>query len=344
MQAKINDIALIVGKENNILDPNEDQILEKTGVDTQKTIGELQVDEIEDSLQKSRDIDDVNELDDTSKNPLLRNAGSNEDAAFERYLLKHELNEDFGLTTDDFEYAKDYFDDPPKEREFLYTNVTDHAAGPRPGVFGLVHLWFDDEDHEPPLGRVRRAFYYKPFTDDVKERPIGTLKIDPTVEGMAITRNAENVLANREAIKEVLNERLEAIREGQVEGAFKQGEAFSKEQETILDFIAHYLQPNHGDEPAPVDEYEMLEEWAEDLQNRLRNIKLANTDEDRILRDTFRHNEQYDSFPEWPPVEFLGELEEFLEENVEASTEYQAKLVGESDVQARLICWGIVGA
>jgi len=55
------------------------------------------VDEIEDSLQKSREIEDVNELDDTSKNPLLRNAGSNEHAAYERYLLKKELNEEFRL-------------------------------------------------------------------------------------------------------------------------------------------------------------------------------------------------------------------------------------------------------
>jgi len=297
LQAKINDIALIVGKENNILDPNEDQILEKTGVDTEKTIGELQVDEIEDSLQKSREIDDVNELDDTSKNPLLRNAGSNEHAAYERFLLKKELNEDFGLSEDDFEYAADYFDEAPEEREFLYTNVTDHDSGPRPGVFALAHLWFDDDEQESPLGRVRRAFYYKPFSGEVKERPVGTLKIDPSITGEPITSNAENTLANRDTIRDVLNERLEAIREGQVEGAFKQGEAFSKEQETILDFISHYLQPNHGEMSAPVDEYETLEEWAVEIKQRLQDVKLANTDEDRILRNTFRNNEQYDSFP-----------------------------------------------
>ncbi len=343
LQAKINDIALIVGKENNILDPNEDQILEKTGVDTEKTIGELQVDEIEDSLQKSREIDDVNELDDTSKNPLLRNAGSNEHAAYERFLLKKELNEEFGLSEDDFEYAADYFDEAPEEREFLYTNVTDHDSGPRPGVFALAHLWFDDDEQESPLGRVRRAFYYKPFSGEVKERPVGTLKIDPSVTGEPITGNAENVLANRATIADVLDDRLDAIREGQVEGAFKQGESFSKEQETILDFIAHYLQPNHGEMSVPVKEYENLEKWAVEIRERLQNVKLANTDEDRILRDTFRNNEQYDSFPEWPPIEFLEELEEFLDENVEASTEYQSKLVGESEVQAQLMCWGVVG-
>jgi len=343
LQAKIDDIALIVGKENNILDPNEDQILEKTGVETEKTIGELQVDEIEDSLQKSREIEDVNELDDTSKNPLLRNAGSNEHAAYERYLLKKELNEEFGLSEDDFEYAEDYFDEAPGEREFLYTNVTDHDSGPRPGVFALAHLWFDDDDHESPLGRVRRAFYYKPFSDEVKERPVGTLKIDPSVDGKPITENAENVLANRDTIEEVLDDRLEAIREDQVEGAFKQGESFSKEQETILDFIDGYLQPKHGEMAVPSEEYDTLGEWAKDLQERLKDVKLDGTDEDRILRDTFRHNKQYDKWGNWPPVEFLEELGKFLEENVEGSTEYQAKLVGESEVRARLMCWGIVG-
>ncbi|MYL16811.1 helicase SNF2 [Halorubrum terrestre] len=343
LQAKINDIALIVGKENNILDPNEDQILEQTGVETEKTIGELQVDEIEDSLQKSREVEDVNELDDTSKNPLLRNAGSNEHAAYERFLLKKELNEEFGLTEDDFEYAADYFEESPAERERLYTNVTDHDSGPRPGVFGLAHLWFDDDDHESPLGRARRAFYYKPFADEVKERPVGTLKINPGVSGEPISGAAENVLSNREEIQAVLDDRLEAIREGQVEGAFKQGDSFSKEQETILDFIAYHLRPNYGEKSVPAEEYDTLDEWAESLSERLQDVKLANTDEDRILREIFRDTTEYDSFPEWPPVEFLQELEDFLEKNVETSTEYQDTLVSESEVCARLVCWGVVG-
>ncbi len=342
LQAKINDIALIVGKENNILDPNEDQILDQTGVETEKTIGELQVDEIEDSLQKSRKIEDVNELDDTSKNPLLRNAGSNEQAAYERFLLKKELNEDFGLSGDDFEYAADYFDEVPEEREFLYTNVTDHDSGPRPGVFALAHLWFDDDDHESPLGRVRRAFYYKPFSDDVKERPVGTLKIDPSVSGEHITRDAENALVNRDAIEDILINRLEAIREGQVEEAFNQGESFSKEQETILDFITHYLKPNYDGMSVPSEDYNTLGDWADNLQERLKNVKLDGTDEDRILRDMFRHNEQYNKWENWPLVEFLEELENFLSENVEESTEYQTKLVGESEVQSKLVCWGVI--
>jgi hypothetical protein len=190
---------------------------------------------------------------------------------------------------------------------------------------------------------VRRAFYYKPFTDDVKERPVGSLKIEPTVSGEPISGTTENVLSNREVIEDVLDERVEAIREGVVEGAFQQGDAFSKEQETILDFITHHLQPNYEEMPVPVDSHETLGEWAEELQERLQDVKLANTDEDRILRDTFRHNEQYESFPDWPPEEFLEELQFFLEENVDRSAEYQTKLVGESDVQSKLVCWGVIG-
>jgi hypothetical protein len=303
----------------------------------------LQVDEIENSLQHSRDIDDVNELDDTSKNPLLRNAGSDEHAAYERFLLKRELNNDLGLSTDDFDYAEDFFDTPPEERDFLYTNVTDHDSGPRPGVFGLVHLWFDEDEHDPPLGRVRRAFYYKSFTDDVKERPVGSLKIEPTVSGEPISGPTENVLSNLEAIEDVLDERLEAIREGVVEGAFQQGDAFSKEQETILDFISHYILPNHGSDQAPVEGYETIGDWASVLYDRIQSVKLQNTDEDRVLRETFRHNPKYELFTEWPIEEFLTELESFLEENIEASPEYQDTLIGESAVKARLMCWGVIG-
>jgi len=65
-------------------------------------------------------VTDYNELDDTSKNPLLRNAGSDENAAFERVLLKEELNDDYGLSSEDFEFAEDYFQEQTDEREFLH--------------------------------------------------------------------------------------------------------------------------------------------------------------------------------------------------------------------------------
>jgi len=347
LQAKIDDIALIVGKENNILDPNEDAVLERAGVETEKTIGELEVDEIEQSLRESREVDDYNELDDTSKNPLLRNAGSDETAAFERYLLKQELNDDYELDTEDFEFAEEFFDDPPDERDFLYTNAVGHESGPQPGVFGLAHLWFEDEDSgeaEPaPLGRVRRAFYYVPFAGEVSERPVRHLSIEPGTDGEPIAGNTDAVLSNRATIEKHLADRLEAIREGQVGAVYDHGDELSKEQETILDFLSHYLVPNHGDEQAPVDSDETLGEWADALAEKLDGVKLANTDEDRVLRETFRHHPEYESLPAWPPAEFLSELDAFVDANIEASTEYQATLVGESAVQARLVCWGVVG-
>jgi hypothetical protein len=344
LQAKINDIALIVGKENNILDPNEDQVLERAGVETQKTIGELEIEEIESSLRQSRAVDDYNELDDTSKNPLLRNAGSNEEDAFERYLLKQELNEEFGLDIEDFEFAEEYFDVPPEEREFLYTNAIDHDRGPRPGVFGLAHLWFDDDD-DAPLGRVRRAFYYKPFGDDVKERPVRMLGLTPEIEGAPISGETSRVLTDRDAIENLVEDRLEEIREGQVEGAFEQGSEQSKEQQTLLSYLRRHLEQNYGDSQLsePVDDHETVGELAESLRQRLREVKLKNTDEDRILRETFRHSDEYDALTDWPPEEFLETLAEFLDEHIEASTEYQETLVKESEVRARLMCWGVIG-
>lgn len=75
----------------------------------------------------------------------------------------------------------------------------------------------------------------------------------------------------------------------------------------------------------------------------VREVKLKNPDEDRLLREQFRHSEKYESLTDWPPKEFLRELQEFLAENIDASTEYQDTLVKESEVEARLICWGVVG-
>ena len=300
--------------------------------------------QIESSLRQSRATDDYNDLDDTSKNPLLSNAGSNEREAFERYLLNQDLNEDFELESEDFDFAEEYFETPPAEREFLYTNAIDHERGPRPGVFGLAHLWFEEDD-DAPLGRVRRAFYYKPFGGDVKERHVRTLKLTPDIEGTPISGETSRVFSNRDAIEELVDERLETIREGQVVGAFEQGSDQSKEQETLLSYLKQHLEYNHGEQvlSEPVDGDETVGERAATLRDRLREVKLKNTDEDRILRETFRHSDEYDSLMEWPPEEFLTELATFLDDHIEASTEYQETLVKESEVQARLICWGVIG-
>lgn len=347
LQAKINDIALIVGKENNILDPNEDATLDKAGVDTQKTIGEVQVEEIGSSLQASRDVDDYNELDDTSKNPLLRGAGSDENAAYQRYLLKQELNEKFDLSTENFEYADEYFETPVVERDKLYTRAEGYTNAPNSGVFGLAHMWFENEstgEPEPaPLGRVRRAFYYKPLHGDVSERPVQHLKMTPETAGEPISGDADVAIENREAIAEHLDKRLEKIREGQVGRAFEQGDELSAEQETLLDFIEGYILTNMADEPCSRDDFETIGEWAIDLRDALDGVQLANTDEDRALRETFRDHKEYTSLAEWPADEFLATLDSFIEEYIDEAPEFQETLVGESAVHARLICWGIIG-
>lgn len=341
LQAKINDIALIVGKENNILDPEENKVLSEAGVDPSKTIGELEVEEIERSLRKSRAVDDINELDDTSVNPLLRNAGSDESEAFERYLLKTTLNEEYGLGQDDFEFAEEYFELQPEDRDFLYTNVTEIDAGPQPGVFGLAHLWFDEE--EAPLGRVKRAFFYKPFGREVRERHVSTLNIDPESKGKPIRKaeEQEGILNERSVIETLVDERLESIQESQVEGAYYQGGELSKEQETLLSYCMH-LESTYAEDTLDRDEFDTIGDWVTDLKNRLSEVGLKNTDEDRILRETFRKSEKYESLAEWPPEEFLNSLDAFLVEYVDASAEYQDTLVSQSDVNARLICWGVI--
>jgi hypothetical protein len=122
-----------------------------------------------------------------------------------------------------------------------------------------------------------------------------------------------------------------------------QGEDFSVEQEMILSHLGHDIIPNGEDRSAPDDEYDTLAEWGETLHQQLMMVGLAETDEDRVLRDTFRHSDRYDKYAEWPAEEFLVELDTFIEENIEDSTEYQATLVSESDVRARVLCWGVVG-
>lgn len=345
LQAKINDIALIVGKENSILDPNEDEILERAGIETEKTIGELEIEEIETAIRKSRAAEDYNELDDVSTNPLLRNAGSNEDAAFERYLLKKELNEEYGLDVDDFEYAEEYFEDPPEDREFHYTHVSRRDSGPqRPGVFALAHMWSDDET-DAPLGRTRRAFYYLPFGDDeVKDRHVRMLQIAPNAEGEPLSGDVSDLLAVRATIEEHLDDRLSSVRLSQKEGQFKQGDSFSKEQETLIQYLQYVRDNASGELTQPDGETTTVSDRAEKLRGRLTDIRLKNTDEDRILRKRFRGHPEYERYPDWPMEVFFDEIEEFLDEVIGTSTEYQETLVKADDVHARLLCWGVVSS
>jgi len=171
---------------------------------------------------------------------------------------------------------------------------------------------------------------------------VGSLAIAPETQGEQLSGNTDRVIANRESIEEHLSERLEEIREGQVEEVFSGG-GQSATQEMLLDMMQMRILPQHGDQPAPVDAHETVSEWTNALFDRLDRVKLEHTDEDRVLRETFREHPDYTSLGDWPVEEFLVELESFIEDNIEASAEYQTTLVGESAVQARLICWGVIG-
>jgi superfamily II DNA or RNA helicase len=343
LQVKISDIALIVGKENNILDPNEDEVLERAGIETNKTIGEIEIDEIESSLRRSRAISDYNELDDTSTNPLLRNAGSDEEAAFERYLLKQDITEKFSLDSDDFEFADEFFQTPPSEREVLYTNITD-TDGPRPGVFGLAHLWFG-EGTDAPLGRTQRAFYYLPFGGDqsaVIEPSIQILGAMPDSTGEPLEGDTEYVRSHREVLHSQLENRLEQIQQGQIQGVFKQGEAYSKEQETIMEYLRYLERQQSGCLDRSIAGTTSIPECATTLLGRLKQVRLKQTDEDRLLRERFREHDEYDKLTAWPLEEFFETLDTFLQQVIGGSFEYQETLKSAEDANAKLICWGVI--
>jgi hypothetical protein len=176
----------------------------------------------------------------------------------------------------------------------------------------------------------------------VNDRSVRYLGIDPTTSGEMISEPYDSVASHRESIKDRLEGRVDALREGQVDAIIDQGDEFSKVQETILTVLRFDIIPNEGEREAPVDEHDTIGDWAEELRSRLRSVKLANTDEDRLLRSAFR-DDRYDSPSDWPAEEFLGELDEFIKENIDASPEYQDTLVGESAIQARIQCWGVIG-
>jgi hypothetical protein len=204
-------------------------------------------------------------------------------------------------------------------------------------------MWFDD-GADAPLGRTRRAFYYLPFGGDgVKERSVRMLQIPPDAVGTPLSGQVSELLDEREVIEEYLDERLSSIRTTQKQGEFEQGDSFSKEQETLIQYLQHLRDNSSGDLHEPVGEIETVSERAEQLRNRLTDVKLEKTDEDRLLRERFRDHPEYDRISDWPIEVLFDEIEEFLDEVIGSSTEYQDTLVKAEDVHARLLCWGVVG-
>lgn len=326
LRAKIDDIAMIVGKENNILDPNEDKVLDRAGVEKEKKIGEIELDEIKETVESSRSTEDINELDDVTQNKLLSQTDRSEKKAFEKIRLKKDLREDYNLTESDFEFAKEFFSETPENRESLYTVLPGHTFD-EGNVLGLMHLWYEDRDS--PLNRNEREIFYTSNKGSVKSlnsiRQIEDLDKDQQeLEDPPKVKVEKQV----EQIEDKVEERLEESKEKQLEGAYKQGEKKSKQQEMIVQYFQEKVIPEKQDT-----------EQAERVLERLKNPNLKNTDEGRILRDLLREEE---TLVDWDVDELLDELEEFLDEYIEESTDYQTDLASKSEVKGKIQGWAFI--
>jgi hypothetical protein len=191
-------------------------------------------------------------------------------------------------------------------------------------VFGLAHVWYDDKDS--PLNRVERILCHVPFGQEPQHiGKVRAFNIDADTEGKKVEMDEETVLEERVKIEEITEERREELEAGQSKGKFKQGGDISKEQERIRDYL-EYLYNKEGIEKA------------DDLRNRLVEVGLDNTDEDRVLRETFREDER--TLKDWDRENFFEEIKDFLNEYAEKS--YQETLAGTNGVNAELMYWGII--
>jgi hypothetical protein len=154
---------------------------------------------------------------------------------------------------------------------------------------------------------------------------VRAFNIDADTGGKKIEMDEEIVLEERAEIEEITEERREELEAGQSEEQFKQGGSISKEQERIISYLEHLHQKEEIGR-------------ADELRGRLADVGLDNTDEDRILRETFREDER--TLIDWDTEDFFEEVEEFLNEYVEKS--YQETLAGSSGVNAELMCWGVI--
>jgi superfamily II DNA or RNA helicase/HKD family nuclease len=326
LRAKIDDIAMIVGKENNILDPNEDKVLDRAGVEKEKKIGEIELDEIKETVENSRSTEDINELDDVTQNKLLSQTDRSEKKAFEKIRLKKDLREDYNLTESDFEFAEEFFGEIPEDREIIYTVLPEHTFD-EGNVLGLMHLWYQDKDS--PLNRNEREIFYTESNSRVKSlnsvRQIEDLDKD---QKELQDPPKEKIEKQLKQIEGKVEKRLEETKEKQLEGAYKQGEKKSKQQEMIVQYLEQKVIPERESTGK-----------AERVLERLKNPNLRNTDEGRILRNLVREEE---TLVDWDVDELLEELEDFLDEYIEESTDYQTDLASKNEVRGNIQIWGFV--
>lgn len=125
-----------------------------------------------------------------------------------------------------------------------------------------------------------------------------------------------------------MEERTGKAEQTQVEGAYKEGGKKSKYQEMVIDYLDRKVIP----------ENDHLKEQAEKILGRIKPPNLENTEEGRKLRELVGDK----ALTERDNEELLNELGQFVEEYIEESPEYQARLAKKSEVNSDTPIWAVV--
>lgn len=337
LQAKIDDIALLVGKENNILDPSEDKVLKQVGADPEKTIGEAQLDEVREGVEQIRQADTTSDYDTQSQIPLIQTSGATEEEAFNRILLRDYLtnSEELGLSSADFEFAEQYLTTPPAEREQLHAVVDGSGVTQDRGVAALIHRWYEDKE-APQFGREDRQVVHTTFGDRGEVSQVDDLRrIAPPsdTEGETVPTDLEPPTRR---IEDYLSDAIAAMRQSVRQGGVTGGrEDMPAAQETLcatLDQIGRVYDLSDVDNP------DVLVERASSLSERLGAIELTqHSTEYRDLTDRLSGD-----YTEWSPERVCDTVAAYLDETIEGNPDYQTTLEDPGDATGSVPCWLVV--
>lgn len=339
LQAKIDDIALLVGKENNILDPSEDKVLEQVGADTEKTIGEAQLDEVREGVERIREADTTSDYDAQSQIPLIQTGGATEEEAFNRILLRDYLTNDesLGLSPSDFEFADQYLTTPPEEREQLYTVVDAGDVTQQRGVAALLHQCYEDKE-APQFGREDREMIHTPFGDEGDVVGIDDLRRiapPPDAESGAVSGGLGAPTGRiDEELEAVIGEMRRSVRQGGVTGG---REDMPKAQEVLCETLDQ-IGEVYDLSVSGVDDPEALTERASSLKKRLAAVTLTqHSTEYRELTDRFGSD-----YVEWSPERVCDTVAAYLDETIEGNPDYQTTLEDPGDATGSVPCWLVI--
>jgi superfamily II DNA or RNA helicase len=337
LQAKIDDIALLVGKENNILDPSEDRVLEQVGADPEKTISEAQLDEVQRGVERIREADTTSDYDAQSQIPLIQTSGATEQEAFNRILLRDYLTNDegLGLSSADFEFADQYLTSAPEEREQLYTVVNADDVTQQRGVAALLHQWYKDKE-APQFGRKDRQVVHTPFGDTEEVSEIDDLRRiapSPSTESDDLPRNIKLPVERiNEHLEAVISDIRHSVRGGSLTGGHEDMPAAQETLCDTLDQIEAVYDLSNLDDP------EAVKERASRLSDRLGAIKLTqHTAEYRDLTDRFGSD-----YTEWAPERVCNTVATYLDETIADNPDFQTTLEDPGSATGAVPCWVVI--